>query len=294
MLICEKPSAQELDYTKTMNLLDIIRRTEEPEPWEEGNKLAWDDPAFSERILAEHLSQEHDEGSRRTELIDAHVDWLHNALLKGKPSKVLDLCCGPGLYTQRLTKLGHTCAGIDFGPASIRYAKEMAQKAGFKIAYTQGDVRKTDFGSEYDLITVIFGEINVFKQAEFLAIAKKAKTALRKGGILLLEAHRFEAVEEIGMGAPFWYSEESGLFSETPHFCLAENFWAEEDAVATVRYYIVDAATGEVSRQAWSTQAYTEDEYQAVLREAGFKEIVFHESFGDVEDESFWLIEAHA
>ena len=275
-----------------MNLIDIIHRTPEPEPWAEGEKIAWDDPVFSGRILAEHLSQEHDEASRRSELIDAHVDWIHSALLKGKPSNVLDLCCGPGLYTSRLTKLGHRCTGIDFGPASIRYAKKIAEKEVLDIAYAQADIRHVDYGKNYDLVTVIFGEINVFKKDEFLQIAQKAKTALREGGTLLLEAHTFEAVEAIGDSAPFWYSEESGLFSDKPHFCLIENFWDEEVQVATVRYHIVDATMGAVSKQAWSTQAYTEDEYEEILHKAGFKEIIFHDSFGEVEDENFWLIEA--
>lgn len=275
-----------------MNLLDLIHRNPDPEPWREDNKLSWDDPAFSERILAEHLSQEHDEASRRAELIDAHVEWLHNAVLKGKPSNVLDLCCGPGLYLSRLAKLGHQCAGIDIAPAAIHYAKETAKAEGLDIAYTQGDIRHTNYGSNYDLVSVIFGEINVFKREDFLKIAKKAKIALRKGGRLLLEAHTYETVREIAEGAPFWYSEESGLFSEKPHFCLIENFWHEDDQATSVRYYIVDAATGEVSKQAWSMQAYTEDDYEAILRAAGFNEIIFHDSFGDAEDDDFWVIEA--
>ena len=80
--------------------------------------------------------------------------------------------------------------------------------------------------------------------------------------------------------------------SSSSHFCLIENFWDEEEQVATVRYHIVDAATGEVSRQTWSTQAYTEDEYEKILHKAGFKKIIFHDSFGEVEDDNFWLIEA--
>ncbi len=276
-----------------MNLLDIIHRNPNPTPWEEGEKIAWDNPAFSERILAEHLSQEHDEASRRTELIDAHVDWIHHSLLKRKPSSVLDLCCGPGLYTSRLAKLGHTCTGIDFSPAAIRYAREMAGKETLDIDYAQDDVRYAEYEKEYDLVMMLFGEANVFKRDDLLNILQKAKAALRKGGTLLLETHTFEAVEEIGTGAPFWYSEEKGLFSDQPHFCLIENFWDEDEQVATVRYQIVDAATGEVSRQAWSTQAYSEDEYERLLRETGFKKVTFHKSFGDVEDDDFLVITAH-
>ncbi len=275
-----------------MNLLDIIHRNPNPRPWAEGEKIAWDDPAFSERILAEHLSQEHDEASRRTELIGAHVNWIHNTLLKGEPANVLDLCCGPGLYTSRLAKLGHRCTGVDFGPASIRYAREIAKIENLSTAYTQEDIRHADYGSNNDLVMMLFGEANVFQKTDLRKILKKAMKSLKKGGALLLEAHTFEAVENIGTEMPLWYSEESGLFSEKPHICLTENFWDEKENVAIIRYFIVDVATNAVNLQASSTQAYSEDEYKTLLRKAGFKEIIFHESFGDVEDEDFWLIEA--
>ncbi len=275
-----------------MNLLDIIRRNQNLLPWEEGEKVAWDDPAFSERILKEHLSQEHDEASRRIELIDAHIEWIHNTLLKGNSAQILDLCCGPGLYTSRLTKLGHRCAGIDFSPAAIRYARSVAEDEDLIIGYAQSDVRRADYGKERHLVMMLFGESNVFRKAALLKILQKAKSSLSKDGTLLLEAHTFEAVQNIGEGMPFWYSEESGLFSDEPHICLIENFWDEEEAVATVRYHIIDAATGTVNRQAWSTQAYTEDEYKALLRTSGFSEVIFHKSFGEVEDDNFLLIEA--
>ena len=38
-----------------------------------GRRLPWDDPEFSERMLREHLSQDHDMASRRQNLIDLHV-----------------------------------------------------------------------------------------------------------------------------------------------------------------------------------------------------------------------------
>ncbi|MBT7069518.1 MAG: class I SAM-dependent methyltransferase [Anaerolineae bacterium] len=202
---------------KNMNLFDIIHRNPNPAPWAEGEKIAWDDPDFSERILAEHLSQEHDEASRRTELIDAHVEWLHQKLLNGESSRILDLGCGPGLYTNRLAKLGHTCTGIDFSPAAIRYAHEMAQKENLSCKYAQSDIREADFGTGYDLVMMLFGETNVFKKADLKQILQKTKTALDENGTLLLEAHTFEAVQAIGEEMPLWYSEESGLFSEKLH-----------------------------------------------------------------------------
>lgn len=87
--------------------------------WNGTYRIPWDDPDFSRRMLAEHLSQDHDLASRRSEWIDKQVAWIHEHLLGATPSRILDLGCGPGFYSHRLATLGHDCRGIDFGPASI-------------------------------------------------------------------------------------------------------------------------------------------------------------------------------
>ncbi len=46
-------------------LSTIISRTSNPTPWSEGDNIPWNDPEFSERMLLEHLTQEHDLASRR-------------------------------------------------------------------------------------------------------------------------------------------------------------------------------------------------------------------------------------
>lgn len=42
----------------------------------EESKIPWDEPAFSQRMLANHLSQEHDWASRRQNVIDQQVEWI--------------------------------------------------------------------------------------------------------------------------------------------------------------------------------------------------------------------------
>ena len=84
-------------------------------------KIPWDDPAFSQRMLENHLSQEHDWASRRLPVIERQIEWIVRQL---KPAaSVLDLGCGPGLYAQRLAQRGFRCTGIDFSPAAINYAR---------------------------------------------------------------------------------------------------------------------------------------------------------------------------
>ena len=266
-------------------LLDVIRREAAPAPWAEGEKIPWDDPGFSRRMLQEHLSQGHDAASRRTQRIASHVEWIHREALAGVPTSVLDLGCGPGLYTSRLARLGHECTGIDFSPASIAYAEQDAVSRGLSSTHVLGDLREMDYGTGFGLVMLIFGELNTFRKEDARAILEKARLALAEDGILLLEAHTYAAVRDRGERPPHWYSAESGLFSDRPHLCLRESFWHSGLDAATERYLVVDGETCAVTRDAASMQAYTTQGYEdLLLRECGFDQVKFHPSMGEPQD----------
>jgi SAM-dependent methyltransferase len=275
-----------MEKPDSMNLMNIVQRSSKPLPWAEGEKIPWNEPGFSQRMLREHLSQEHDWASRRAATIERHVDWIHRQVLNSRPSRILDLGCGPGLYASRLAQLGHECTGVDFSPASIEYASEYAEKEHLRCSYQLEDVRKADFGSGQDLVMFIFGELNVFKQQDAMQILQKAHAALLPGGALLLEVHTFDIVHQIGLQPRSWYSSESGLFSDQPHFYLQENFWEEDRSAATQRYFILDAQTGRVTRYASSMQAYTQDQYLNRLKECGFQKVEFYPSLMGESDPS--------
>ena len=130
--------------------------------WRGAYKIPWDEPAFSGRMLTEHLSQLHDLASRRCEWIDKQVEWIHHDLLGGRPARILDLGCGPGFYAARLTKRGHRCCGIDFGSASIDYARRHNPDQT-RCTFVHGDIRTVTFGGPYDLAMILYGELNVFR-----------------------------------------------------------------------------------------------------------------------------------
>jgi hypothetical protein len=167
---------------------------------------------------------------------------------------------------------------------SIEYALKHAPEG---CSYTQGDVRTADFGSGYDLVMFIFGEFNVFKPLEAKSILQKAYAALDPGGWLLLEVSSFDAVYEIGNQPATWYSAENELFADTPHLCLMESFWDDEQFVAIERYYILEAVSGAVTRFASSTQAYEADTLVKMLAGAGFHSPEFYASLtGKPDDQS--------
>jgi SAM-dependent methyltransferase len=256
-----------------MNLADIVCRQSPPIPWQEADNIPWNDVEFSQRMLKEHLSQDHDAASRRFEIVDRHVEWIHQEVLSERPSRILDLGCGPGLYLQRLEKLGHHCTGIDYSPSSIAYALAEAEKERLSIQYFCENIQQADFGEGFDLIMLIFGEFNVFPRENAEALVRKAHDALKQAGVLLIEPHTFAAIEDLGRQPRSWHSAEEGLFSDRPYLCLQENSWDSSGKTATVRYFIVDADTGHLTRHAASYQAYTDAEYKSLLAGCGFSDV---------------------
>jgi SAM-dependent methyltransferase len=253
-------------------LLEFVRRPA-PEPWVAAPGIPWSDPGFSERMLREHLSQDHDRASRREAIVDAHVVWMHETLLDGNASRVLDLGCGPGLYTSRLARLGHKCVGIDFSPASIAHAERTAREAELSCTYRCEDLHTADFDQDYDLVMLIFGELNAFAPDDARALLANAHRALRADGVLLLEVHTADSVRSAGTRPPFWYSAEQGLFSDRPHVLLQEHAWLQDASATVIRYSVVDAEQADVHTFVEGRQAYTDDGYRALLTAAGFEEV---------------------
>jgi len=242
------------------------------ELWDGAYKIPWDDPAFSRRMLAEHLSQEHDLASRRVEWIDRQVEWIHREILNEQTTEILDLGCGPGFYAHRLTSLGHRCRGIDFGPASIDHAREHNPDTT-RCEFMLGDIRHVAFGGPYDLAMILYAEFNVFAPDEAGAILGRAHASLTPRGRMLIESHPPEAVEAIGRDEPSEQQLESGLFSDRPHLYRTENRWLSDHNVAVQTFTITDTETGRHQVYRSTTKAWSDEELSAAVRSAGFSDM---------------------
>ena len=257
--------------------------------WHGDYKIPWDIPDFSRRMLAEHLSQEHDMASRRAEWIDKQVAWIHDHLLARRRASILDLGCGPGFYAHRLAVLGHRCCGIDFGPAAIEYARQHCPGDG-RCEFVLGDIRQVAFGGPYDLAMILYGELNVFSPAEALAILRKARAGLTSQGRLIVEVQTPQAVERVGRGEPSQHQSESGVFSDRPHRLRTENQWLGEQSIAIQTFSVTEAAGGRKRVYRSTTKAWPDGELIKLLKGAGFQEVARCDEWpGNTDALALWI-----
>lgn len=122
-----------------MNLNEIVQRTTPPIPWAEGEKIPWNEPGFTQRMLREHLSQAHDAASRRLSKIDDHVAWIHADLLAGRPARVLGLGC---VAARRAAPIGSAPPGSRAGHRRKRHISasgEVERYASSMQAYSEAE-----------------------------------------------------------------------------------------------------------------------------------------------------------
>ncbi|WP_345856989.1 class I SAM-dependent methyltransferase [Shewanella algae] len=234
------------------------------------SKIPWNDADFSQRMLENHLSQEHDWASRKLAVIERQVDWLCSQLAPG--AKVLDLGCGPGFYTQLLAKRGFCCTGVDFSPASIAYAQQQAQAAGLDIDYQLLDVRSYRPTKKFDFIMMTFGELNVFSTADAKSLLKHCANWLMPNGKLLVEVHSFDEVKRQGQAEPSRQRHSQGLFLDAPHLLLTEHAWDEALQTSSTLFWVIEE-NGKVARFGSRMQAWQDEEYLQLLNECGFNKI---------------------
>jgi SAM-dependent methyltransferase len=260
--------------------------------WDGDYKIPWDDPEFSRRMLAEHLAQEHDMASRRFEWIDRQVEWIHRKLLAGRSARILDLGCGPGLYSHRLAALGHRCRGIDFGPASIEYARQHSPYQS-QCEFDLGDIRRIEFGGPYDLAMILFGEMNVFSPTEIRAILRRVRASLLPDcGVLILEVQTPEAVERTGRREPSDEHFRSGVFSDRPHRCRTKCDWIPEQHVSIQTFTVSDEA-GATQVYHDTTKAWSVEDLTVLLQAAAFDQ-AFHQGDWPSNTDSLALWSAEA
>ena len=263
-----------------MNLSMLANRSD-PIPWTSGHKIPWDDPSFSERMLREHLNQNHDLASRSLSKVVSQVEYLHSEIVTNK-GRVLDLGCGPGLYCREFSKRGYECTGIDISPASIAYAREFDRSSIYRLE----DVTSAYFGDGYMLAMMLFGEFQAFEPRIASGLLSRMKRSVIPGGVVVLEVFSEEKIESMGQQSSSWRSMSSGLFSESPHLHLQEHFWFPSDRVAVGRHYIV-GENGDVLEYRDTLKSYSDAEYTELFKKLGFQNILLVPSLSGEFDTKF-------
>jgi SAM-dependent methyltransferase len=274
-------------------LWKIYRRPERPSLWAGGGNLPWDEPAFSERMLAEHLDERHGAASRIAPERAAQIDWLWFHLRLQTGQHLVDVTCGPGLYALEFARRGSQVTGLDFGPAAIAYARDLAKSEGLsaRCHFIEQDVRHWQpRPAAFDAAILLYGQLAVFPPAEAELLLTRLAQSLKPGGKLCLELLNPARIDK--SDSTWWFTDDSGLWGQAPFLHLGERFWQASRETSVERYHILHLESGELTEITLCDQAYRPDKMTELLKQVGFRVVEVYPAWAGLPlyDAEEWLV----
>lgn len=208
---------------------ELIEVFKKPGVFEYANSTElWNNPHISKQMLKLHLDPNIDPASRNKKFMDKSVNWMTQKFSINSKSKILDLGCGPGLYTAEFAKRGAKVTGLDVSKNSIEYANRKAGEDNLEIKYINANYVTYDFKKKYNLVTLIYDDYCVLNPANRKILLNKIYSVLEDDGSFVFDVlsnNHFNRIQETQSCS---YSDSDGFWSPEAHFVF-ENIYKYND-----------------------------------------------------------------
>jgi SAM-dependent methyltransferase len=242
----------------------------------------WTSPDISEMLLRFHLDGEVDVASRRTDFMEASVDWMVSAFDLEPGRRVIDLGCGPGLYTNRLARSGAAVTGVDFSARSIEHARAEAEQDGLAVEHLLGDYLTMELPSGFDLALMIMCDYCALSPSQRRRLLERVRAILAPGGTFLFDVYSLAAFETWQEQVAYGPGLMDGFWSAQPYYGFLNTFRYEAERVVLEKYTIVEA--GQTREYLNWFQHYDVASLTAEVEAAGLRVTAVH---GDVAGATF-------
>lgn len=259
-----------------MEVNRIIEKSQKPLIFEKGSSQMWVDEYISQQMLEAHLDPNTDAASRNPNTMDASVKWIENYICGNNHElKILDLGCGPGLYTNRLAGRGFKkVMGVDFSTRSIQYAKNQASECNLQVDYIFHDYITLDFTDHFDLVLLIYCDLGVLDEKERDTLLHKIYNHLYIGGKFVFDVFTPKRYKN-HIDSRTWNSFKSGFWRPTAHICLNSNYWYSEERVHLQQTIVLEDNKEMQIYNIWD-KTYSIEDISALLSDIGFEDFEFY------------------
>lgn len=208
-------------------------KIDKPRLWERSREAFWDDEHISSEMLKAHLDYDSDGASRKYEFIQKSLEWIYKIIPDN--SEVLDLGCGPGLYTKALSSHGYRVTGIDISHRSIAYAKEHDSDT----LYLCTDYLNLEYENKFDFITIIYCDYGALTAPERKLFLKNVYRALKPQGKILFDVFTEVYYARIKENQIIKSYLDGGFWAKKSYTLVSQTFKYNEVSAIVDRYQII-------------------------------------------------------
>jgi SAM-dependent methyltransferase len=241
----------------------LLALPERPDPWTPGTHSIWTDTRLE--MLAAHLDAASDAASRRPETVEASVRWLRGLIPDG--ARILDLGCGPGLYTQRLARSGHDVTGVDLSRRSLEHARSEAEREELRITYLEADYTGVALRGTFDLILLVYFDLGVLDPLHLERLLERVRGWLAEDGRFVFDVLTPASLPDDEDES--WAVEPAGFWAPRPHLRLERTQLHEPGNLLLDETVVVTEDGPPRVYRVWERR-YAPEDIEVLLRSAGF------------------------
>jgi len=192
-----------------------------------------------------------------------------------KPTNHLDIACGTGALSIKITSEGILSEGLDYSSEMIKSARNNAETANLDIEFYHADMRSFRLNNTYDLITCTYDSINhLLSIDEWKQTFSSVKTHLNDNGLFVFDVNTLKALKER------WNSININK-DNLENYLIQRGIYYEDKGIATATF---TAFTKEENglydsfEETFTEIAFPSSQIFNILKEIGFNNITIADS----------------
>lgn len=245
-----------------MNIYNLLQK---PEIYRLEESI-WTDKYIAEQMLHAHLDNNTDAASYNSTRMQKVKTYLYDKLKLHSGANLLDLGCGPGLYSHYFAQNGVHVTGIDISETSIQYAIKHAIEEGVSVSYLVQDYRESFGENSFDAAICIYEDYGVMSTKDRKEFLENSYRALKAGGRIALDVASFNGWDDLKETTE-WYTQEKGFFRPHPHTVLFKKWLYPEERVFCDMHVVLD---DKVCVYHVYQTLFTKESLEKELNQAGF------------------------
>lgn len=192
---------------------------------------------------------------------------------------VLDLGCGTGELTERLSKAGYDMTGVDASEEMLQKAIEKRDASGSDILYLCQDMREFELYGTMAAIVCTCDCVNyITEKDELLRVFKLVNNYLDPGGVFIFDFNTTAKYEAIGCDSISDTRDDAAF--------IWENYYDSESRLNEYRLTLFEKRPDglyERSEEYHVQRAYALEEIRALLKESGLEFLAAFDGYSENE-----------
>ena len=196
-----------------------------------------------------------------------YFDRLIQTFLHSSGNVLLDLACGTGTMSEKMTKRGYDVIGVDYSDSMLNQALEKKLEKGLSIQYVMQDMRELELYGTVDATICTLDSLNHLPSlADVTRVFQRVFDATEPGGVFLFDMNTLYKHRKI-------LGNEIYLYETEDVYCVWENELQDDQCTVLITLQIFSQLENGLYRRKTeyiTERAYASEQIQEALKKVGF------------------------